>query len=202
MVEGGASEDFRTIKTMLYREPALLHRILAVNTQAVAALLNAQIEAGAQAVMIFDTWGGNLTGRGYREFSLGYIETVLSLLRREREGATIPRIVFTKGGGLWLEAIAQSGCDCVALDWTVELGEARRRVGGKASLQGNLDPAALFAPGDAIRAEVGSLLESYGHGAGHVFNLGHGISQFTPPDHVAELVKAVHELSLRYHAES
>jgi uroporphyrinogen decarboxylase len=200
MVEGGASEDFRMIKTMLYREPRLLHRILAINAQAVAALLRAQIEAGAQVVMIFDTWGGSLTGRAYREFSLAYIERVLSQLPREREGAVVPRIVFTKGGGAWLESMAQSGCHCVGLDWTVELGGARRRVGDRVSLQGNLDPSALFGSGEAIRSEVGALLESYGPGAGHVFNLGHGISQHTPPENVAELVRAVHELSAPYHA--
>jgi uroporphyrinogen decarboxylase len=202
MVEGGASEDFRTIKTMLYREPRLLHRILAVNAQAVAGLLRAQIEAGAQVVMIFDTWGGSLTERAYREFSLAYIETVLSLLPREREGAAVPRIVFTKGGGAWLDSIAQSGCDCVGLDWTVGLGGARRRVGDKVSLQGNLDPSVLFASGEAIRNEVGVLLEAYGAGAGHVFNLGHGVSQHTPPENVAELVRAVRELSVPYHAGS
>src|SRR5207237_728852 len=134
MVEGGASEDFRTVKSMLYASPRLLHRILEVNAQAVAALLSAQIEAGAQVVMIFDTWGGSLTGPAYREFSLAYIERVLAQLPREREGRAVPRIVFTKGGGNWLEAIAASGCDCVGLDWTVELGTARRRIGGKVAL--------------------------------------------------------------------
>jgi uroporphyrinogen decarboxylase len=200
MVEGGASDDFRTIKSMLYGSPRLLHRILDVNAKAVAALLSAQIEAGAHAVMIFDTWGGSLSGPAYREFSLAYIERVLAAVPREREGAAIPRIVFTKGGGPWLEAIAASGCDCVGLDWTVDLGAARRRIGDRVALQGNLDPMALFAPGDALRAQVGALLASYGHGPGHVFNLGHGISQHTPPEHVAELVRAVHEMSARYHA--
>jgi uroporphyrinogen decarboxylase len=200
MVEGGASDDFRTVKSMLYREPRLLHRILAVNADAVAALLQAQIEAGADAVMIFDTWGGNLTGPAYREFSLAYIERVLARLPRRRDGAAVPRIVFTKGGGNWLEAIAASGCDCVGLDWTVDLGAARRRVGDKVALQGNLDPVALFAEAPAIRAEVGALLAAYGAGSGHVFNLGHGISQHTPPENVAELVRAVHELSAPYHA--
>jgi uroporphyrinogen decarboxylase len=199
MVEGGASDDFRTIKTMLYREPRLLHRILEVNAQAVAMLLNAQIEAGAQAVMIFDTWGGSLSGRAYREFSLRYMEQALALIRREHDGAVVPRIVFTKGGGLWLEAIAKSGCDCVGLDWTIALGDARRQVGAQVSLQGNLDPFALFATPEAIRSEVATLLESNGAGTGHVFNLGHGISQFTPPENVAELVRAVHEISAQYH---
>jgi len=200
MVEGGASEDFRTVKSMLYGAPRLLHRILDVNAAAVAALLSAQIEAGAHAVMIFDTWGGSLTGPAYREFSLAYIERVLAELPRERDGETIPRIVFTKGGGHWLEAIAASGCDCVGLDWTVELGTARRRIGGRVALQGNLDPMALFAPAAALRREVAALLAAYGQGTGHVFNLGHGVSQHTPPENVAELVRAVHELSAPYHA--
>jgi uroporphyrinogen decarboxylase len=200
MIEGGASEDFRTVKTMLYGNPRLLHRILAVNAEAVALALSAQIEAGAQAVMLFDTWGGSLTGPAYREFSLAYIERVLARVPREHGGARVPRIVFTKGGGAWLEAIAACGCDCVGLDWTVDLGEARRRVGEKVALQGNLDPMALFAPAAAVRGEVARLLASYGRGAGHVFNLGHGISQHTPPENVAELVRAVHELSAPYHA--
>jgi uroporphyrinogen decarboxylase len=199
MIEGGASDDFRAIKSMLYGDPRLLHRILDVNARAVAALLSAQIEAGAHAVMIFDTWGGSLSGPAYREFSLAYIERVLAELPREREGAAIPRIVFTKGGGAWLERIAASGCDCVGLDWTVDLGAARRRIGERAALQGNLDPMALFAPASAIRTEVAALLASYGAGHGHVFNLGHGISQHTPPENVAELVRAVHELSAPYH---
>ena len=199
MVEGGASEDFRTIKTMLYREPALLHRILEVNAQSVALYLNAQIEAGAQAVMIFDTWGGNLSHDAYREFSLAYLTRVLAEVKREHEGACIPRIVFTKGGGLWLESIAGCGCDCVGLDWTAGLADARRRVGAQVSLQGNLDPMVLFSSPQVIREETGKVLASFGSGAGHVFNLGHGISQFTPPEHVSALVEAVHELSRAHH---
>jgi uroporphyrinogen decarboxylase len=202
MVEGGASEDFRTIKTMLYREPRLLHRLLAVNADAVARLLTAQIEAGAHVVMIFDTWGGSLTGPAYREFSLAYIERVLERVPRERDGERVPRIVFTKGAAEQLEAIAASGCDCVGLDWTVELGAARLRIGERVALQGNLDPMALFADPAAIRREVAALLASYGGGPGHVFNLGHGISQHTPPESVAELVSAVHELSAPYHSGS
>ena len=201
MVEGGASEDFRTIKTMLYREPALLHRILEVNAQAVASYLNAQIEAGTQAVMLFDTWGGNLSHAAYREFSLAYLSRVLDGVRREHEGVRIPRIVFTKGGGLWLESIAGCGADCVGLDWTADLGDARRRVGERVSLQGNLDPAILFSSPEVIRAETGKVLASYGSGSGHVFNLGHGISQFTPPEHVSALVTAVHDLSPAYHQD-
>jgi uroporphyrinogen decarboxylase len=195
MVEGGASDDFRTIKTMLYKEPALLHRILEVNAQAVAVYLNAQIEAGAQAVMLFDTWGGSLSHDAYREFSLAYLERVLAEVKSEHDGKRVPRIVFTKGGGLWLEAIASCGCDCVGVDWTVNLAEARRRVGERVSLQGNLDPAVLFSTPQVIREQTGKVLASFGPGSGHVFNLGHGISQFTPPEHVSALVAAVHELS-------
>ena len=199
MVEGGASDDFRTIKTMLYREPALLHRILDVNARAVAAYLNAQIAAGAQAIMLFDTWGGSLSHEAYREFSLAYIERVLGEVGREHGGERVPRIVFTKGGGMWLEAIAACGCDCVGLDWTASLTDARRRVADRVSLQGNLDPAVMFSTPQTIRDEAAKVLASFGAGNGHVFNLGHGISQFTPPDHVAALVDAVHELSPAYH---
>jgi uroporphyrinogen decarboxylase len=199
MVEGGASDDFRTIKTMLYREPALLHRILEVNAKAVALYLNAQIEAGAQAVMLFDTWGGNLSHDAYREFSLAYLTRVLGEVKREHEGKRVPRIVFTKGGGLWLESIANCGCDCVGLDWTVNLADARRRVGDHVALQGNLDPIVLFSSPPVIREETRKVLASFGNGSGHVFNLGHGISQFTPPEHVSALVDAVHELSRAHH---
>jgi len=195
MIEGGGSDDFRLIKSMLYGRPDLLHRILAVNARAVADYLNAQIEAGAQAVMIFDTWGGTLAEAAYHEFSLGYIKDVVARLTRERDGARVPSIVFTKGGGLWLEAIAGCGSDAVGIDWTIDIGAARCRVGGRVALQGNLDPIALFAPPDAIRREAERVLTSYGSGAGHVFNLGHGISQFTPPEHVGALVEAVHSAS-------
>ncbi len=199
MVEGGASADFRTIKTMLYARPELLHRLLDVNARAVGAYLNAQIEAGAQAVMLFDTWGGALADAAYREFSLAYMQRVLDGLKREHEGAVVPRIVFTKGGGPWLEAIAGIGCDAVGLDWTVDLGAARARIGSRVALQGNLDPAVLFAPPEVIRREAGRTLAAFGRGSGHVFNLGHGVSQFTPPEHVAALVDAVHELSPAQH---
>ena len=199
MVEGGSSGDFHTIKAMLYREPALVHRILEVNAQAVATYLNAQIEAGAQAVMIFDTWGGNLANDAYRSFSLAYIRDVLSKLVRQHEGNPVPSIVFTKGGGPWLEAIADSGCQCVGLDWTVDLAEARSRVGDRVALQGNLDPAVLLASPRSIRAEAKKVLAAFGPCPGHVFNLGHGISQFTPPEHVQELVRTVHEESRQYH---
>lgn len=199
MVEGGASADFRFVKTMLYQQPGLFHHILDVNCRAVTTYLNAQIETGAQAVMIFDTWGGALADAAYQEFSLAYLQRIVGGLMREHDGATIPSIVFTKGGGLWLEDIAAIGCDAVGLDWTVNLAAARRRIGDRVALQGNLDPGVLFARPDIIRGQVQKVLESYGHGSGHVFNLGHGISQFTPPENVAALVDAVHELSRSQH---
>jgi uroporphyrinogen decarboxylase len=198
MVEGGGSDDFRTVKTMLYDRPDLMHHILSVNATAVAAYLNAQIDAGAQAVMIFDTWGGALADGVYQAFSLHYMREVVRQLKREHEGVKIPCIVFTKGGGLWLEEIADCGADAVGLDWTVNLGKARALVGNKVALQGNLDPNVLFSKPDQIRAEVRGLLESFGKpsaGHGHVFNLGHGISQFTPPESVTALVEAVHQIS-------
>ena len=200
MVEGGGSDDYRLVKSMLYARPDLLHRILEVNADAVAAYLNAQIEAGAQAVMVFDSWGGVLADAAFRRFSLAYTERVLQQVMREHGGFRIPRIVFTKGGGLWLEPIAASGCDVVGLDWTVDLGAARARIGDRVALQGNLDPNVLFAPPERIRAEVRATLDSFGPpaaGSGHVFNLGHGISQHTPPEHVTALVDAVHEVSRR-----
>jgi len=199
MVEGSSSSDFAKIKTMLYQRPDLLHHILDVNARAVVAYLNAQIEAGAQAVMIFDSWGGVLSHAAYHAFSLAYIKQIVDGLKREHEGAKVPCVVFTKGGGLWLEGIAASGCDAIGLDCTIDIGEARRRVADKVALQGNLDPAVLFSNPDVIRAEVGKVLQSYGWGSGHVFNLGHGISQFTKPENAAVMVEAVHELSRQYH---
>jgi uroporphyrinogen decarboxylase len=212
MVEGGGSDDFRQIKTMLYQRPDLLHRILAVNADAVGAYLNAQIDAGAQAVMIFDSWGGALADGAFQKFSLDYIRRVLSLLKLDRDEPAIgadgkpagtrrvrvPSIVFTKGGGLWLEQIAATGCDAVGVDWTMNLGQARARVGQHCAIQGNLDPMALMASPAQVQAEALKVLESFGApqaGVGHVFNLGHGISQFTPPDNVAALVEAVHRHS-------
>ena len=199
MVEGGSSSDFRTLKTMLYQRPELLHHILQVNTKAVTDYLNAQIQAGAQAVQIFDTWGGMLSSAAYEEFSLAYLRQVVSGLIRNHDGERVPCIVFTKNGGIWLEKIAAIGCDAVGLDWTCDIGEARKRVGGHISLQGNMDPMVLFSDADAIRKETQRILVSYGSGSGHVFNLGHGISQFTPPESVAALVDAVHELSRAFH---
>jgi uroporphyrinogen decarboxylase len=204
MVEGAGSDDYRLVKTMLYARPDLMHRILAINADAVASYLNAQIQAGAQAVMIFDSWGGVLADGAFQEFSLAYTRRVLSQLQRDHDGERIPQIVFTKGGGLWLEAIADLAPDVVGLDWTVNLGNARARVGDRVALQGNIDPNVLFAPPEAIRAEVRRTLESFGsvrnaasRAGGHIFNLGHGISQHTPPEHVAVLVDAVHRESRR-----
>ena len=199
MVEGQASEDWRNLKLMLHQHPALLHRLLETNARAVAALLDAQIEAGVDVVMIFDTWGGSLSAAAYREFSLEYIRRVLSQLKRGSGATRVPVIVFTKGGAAWLEAIATTGCDCVGVDWSIDLGEARRRIGASAALQGNLDPAVLLASPEVVHREVQKALESFGSGTGHVFNLGHGVPQFTPPENVAALVAAVHELSPRFH---
>jgi uroporphyrinogen decarboxylase len=202
MVEGGGSDDFRTVKTMLYDRPDLLHRILEVTTRAVTDYLNAQIESGAQAVMIFDTWGGALPAWAYREFSLDYMRRILEGLKPVQDGERVPRIVFTKGGGQWLEAIAASGTDAVGLDWTTDLGEARRRVGDRVALQGNLDPVALFTSPEGVAREARRVLDSFGRHtphSGHVFNLGHGISQFTPPDHVAALVDTVRQYSRGFH---
>jgi len=200
MVEGGGSDDFRRVKTLLYSRPDLLHRILATNALAVTAYLNAQIAAGAQAVMIFDTWGGVLADAAFHEFSLAYSRQVLAGLNRTSEGRVVPRILFTKGGGAWLEAMAQSGADTLGIDWQTNIGEARRRVGSSVGLQGNLDPMALFAPPQAIEREVERVLHSFGPGPGHIFNLGHGVSQHTSPEHVAALVEAVHSRSLGAHA--
>lgn len=196
MVEGASSTDYRRVKGMLYDRPDLLHRILAVTADAVVAYLNAQIESGAQAVMIFDSWGGSLSPAAYREFSLAYMQRIVAQLIKNKDGERVPSIVFTKGGGLWLEAIAEIGCDAVGLDWTIDIGEARRRVGDKVSLQGNIDPAVLFAAPETIASEARKVLDAYGPGdTGHVFNLGHGISQFTPPDNVKALLDAVHQHS-------
>jgi uroporphyrinogen decarboxylase len=199
MVEGGGSKEFALIKGMLYDRPELLHQLLAVLADSVAAYLNAQIAAGAQAVMIFDTWGGALTPQGYREFSLAYMERIVAQLSREAEGRRVPVTLFTKGGGAWLEAMADTGCDALGLDWTIGIDEARRRVGDRVALQGNLDPAVLYADPQRIRAAAGTVLEAYGPGSGHVFNLGHGIHQHIDPEHVAALVASVHELSAPYH---
>jgi uroporphyrinogen decarboxylase len=199
MVEGGSTREFALIKTMLFGEPGLLHELLGLLARAVTLYLNAQIAAGAQAVMVFDTWGGVLTPRDYRDFSLRYMAQIVSGVTREHEGSRIPVILFTKGGGQWLEAMVQTGADALGLDWTTDLGEARARVGDRVALQGNMDPALLYASPERIRAEVATILESFGRGSGHVFNLGHGIHPHAEPERVAVLVNAVHELSTPYH---
>jgi uroporphyrinogen decarboxylase len=208
MVEGAGSDDYRLVKSMLYSRPDLMHKMLAINADSVAAYLNAQIDAGAQAVMIFDSWGGVLADGAFQTFSMAYTARVLAQLKRTGpNGETIPRIVFTKGGGLWLQEMAALDCDVLGLDWTVNLGKARALVGGSENgpgkaLQGNIDPNVLFAPPAAVAAEVAKVLDSFGapyQGTGtgptHIFNLGHGISQYTPPEHVAALVEAVHRHS-------
>ena len=207
MVEGGGSSDFRQVKTMLYRRPELMHRILEVTTDAVTAYLNAQIEAGAQAVMLFDTWGGNLPDGHFQAFSLAYMKRIIAGLaahrvERQPDGTeapvSVPSIVFTKGGGGWLELLADSGAAAVGVDWTVNLGDARRRVGARCAIQGNLDPMALMAEPEQVRAEVRRTLQSFGPpapGASHVFNLGHGVNQHTPPGNVEALVESVHQYS-------
>jgi len=199
MVEGESSREFRHIKTMLYDRPELLHRVLTKAADSITDYLNVQSEAGAQVLMIFDTWGGALSHEAYHEFSLAYARRVIDGLVRRREGRHIPVIFFTKNGGLWLEAMADSGADALGLDWTMSLGEARRRVGGEVALQGNLDPCALYARPDAIRTQVERTLADYGSGPGHVFNLGHGVHPEIDPDHVHAMIEAVHELSPRYH---
>ena len=208
MVEGKGSDDYRMVKSLLYSRPDLMHRILDINAQAVATYLNTQIEAGAQAVMIFDSWGGVLADGAFQEFSLAYTAKVLALLKKEHHGVQIPRLVFTKGGGLWLEQMGQLDCEVLGLDWTMNLGKARQKVGGAVNgpgkaLQGNIDPNVLFAPPAHIQKEVMRVLDSFGKphtdtqttGPTHIFNLGHGISQFTPPEHVSALVEAVHSHS-------
>lgn len=200
MVEGGGSDDFRRVKTLAYDRPDLMHHLLSVTADTVTDYLNAQIAAGAQAVQIFDTWGGALGHAAYREFSLSYMQRIISGLTREAEGRRVPVIVFTKNGGQWIEDIAAIGCDAIGLDWTTDLAVAKQKVGDKVALQGNFDPVALHAQPAAIEREVARILASYGHGHGHVFNLGHGIGQTVPPEHATALVEAVHRLSRPYHA--
>ena len=207
MVEGAGSSDYRLVKSLMYSRPDLMHALLAVNADAVAAYLNAQIDAGAQAVMLFDSWGGVLADGAFQEFSLAYTARVLGQLKRDgADGTPVPRLVFTKGGGLWLEAMRGLDCEVLGVDWTVNLAKARALVGDgpqAKALQGNIDPNMLFAPPARIEAEVAKVLQSFGTphadrtsaGPTHIFNLGHGISQFTPPDHVAALVQAVHAQS-------
>jgi uroporphyrinogen decarboxylase len=199
MVEGGGSDDYRHVKTLMYARPDLMHRLLQVNADAVARYLNTQIACGAQAVMVFDSWGGVLADGAFQSFSLAYTRQVVSQLTREHDGRRVPVIVFTKGGGQWLEAIADIGADVVGLDWTTDLGAARSRVGHRVALQGNLDPFVLMAPPEVVAREAAAVVDRFGRPQradggwdGHVFNLGHGISQHTPPEHVSALVEAVH----------
>ncbi|MEE8365230.1 MAG: uroporphyrinogen decarboxylase [Gammaproteobacteria bacterium] len=192
MVEGGSSKDYHHVKGMMYENPGALHRLLDILARSVVAYLNAQIEAGAQAVMIFDTWGGVLSPQTYRSFSLDYMRQIVSGLKRRHEGQTIPVTLFTKGGAQWIEAIADSGCDAVGLDWTIDIDEAKRRIGDKVALQGNLDPCLLYASPETIRAAVRDVITRYGADPGHVFNLGHGIHQTVDPERLAILVDAVH----------
>jgi len=199
MIEGSGSKDFRNAKAFMFNHPQAMHLLLDKLAKAVTDYLNAQIEAGAQAVQIFDTWGGVLTTTAYRDFSLAYMKKIVAGLTKEKEGRKIPVILFTKNGGLWLEDIADSGCDSVGLDWTIDIGVARGRIGNKVSLQGNMDPTILYASPASIRAEVARILESYGPGNGHVFNLGHGITPDVDPANVAVFVESVHELSQKYH---
>jgi len=201
MVEGGSAKNFAVAKGMMFDRPELMHTLLGKLADAVTAYLNAQVAAGAQALMIFDTWGGMLTPKDYRNFSLAYMRRIVAGLTREAEGRRVPVILFTKGGGQWLEAMADTGCDALGLDWTTDIGEARARVGDRVALQGNLDPCTLYASPASIRQAVSEVLASYGAGNGHVFNLGHGIHPGIDPEHAGVLVESVHELSRAYHTE-
>lgn len=199
MVEGGSSKDFRLAKALAFDKPELMHQLLDKLAESVVNYLNAQILAGAQAVQIFDTWGGALSEAAYKTFSLDYMQRIVKGLIREREGRKVPVIIFTKNGGLWLEAIAASGCDGVGLDWTIDIGKARQRIGDQVCLQGNMDPVMLYASPQAIRDEVGRILASFGKGNGHVFNLGHGITPEVDPVNAGVFIESVHELSAQYH---
>ncbi len=200
MVEGGSTKTFARSKGMMFDEPALMHSMLGKLADSVTGYLNAQIAAGAQAVQIFDTWGGTLTPRDYKAFSLDYMQRIVDGLTREADGRRVPVILFTKGGGQWLEWMADTGCDALGLDWTTDIAIARERVGDRVALQGNLDPCTLYASPDAIRRSVAEILEGFGKGSGHVFNLGHGIHPAIPPEHAGAMIDAVHELSRPYHA--
>ncbi|HHT7699456.1 TPA: uroporphyrinogen decarboxylase [Pasteurella multocida] len=199
MVEGGSSKAFTKIKKMLYADPQLLHQLLDKLADAVILYLNAQIKAGAQSVMIFDTWGGVLGHREYLDFSLHYMHKIVAGLIRENEGRKVPVTLFTKGGGMWLEAMAETGCDALGVDWTVNLAQAKARVGHKVALQGNMDPSVLYASPARIEQEVRSILADFGEGSGHVFNLGHGIHQDVPEQSPAVFVNAIHQFSQPYH---
>ncbi len=202
MVEGGSSKAFTKIKKMMYAEPHTLHLLLDKLADTVVDYLNAQIKAGAQSVMVFDTWGGVLTPRDYNEFSLQYMHKIVDGLIRENEGRRVPVTLFTKNGGMWLEKIAATGCDAVGLDWTINIAEAKSRIGDKVALQGNMDPSILYAPAARIEQEVELILEGFGKGSGHVFNLGHGIHLDVPPENAGVFVDAVHKQSAKYHAKN
>lgn len=201
MVEGGSSKDFRETKKLAYGQPEVMHRLLDHLADSVIDYLNGQIKAGAQAVQIFDTWGGVLSGWAYEEFSLRYMRKIVDGLIRENEGRRVPVILFTKNGGQWLESIADTGCDAVGLDWTTDIGNARARVGDRVALQGNMDPTMLYAPKKRIREEVEDILSRYGQGTGHIFNLGHGITPEVDPEHAGAFIEAVVELSGKYHQQ-
>jgi uroporphyrinogen decarboxylase len=201
MIEGGGSDDFRNVKALMYSRPELLHRILDINAQTVVHYLNAQIERGAQAVMVFDTWGGVLSTRAYREFSLRSMQQIVDGVTRTRDGDMVPVVLFTKGGGQWLEDIAQTGCDAAGLDWATDLSVARARVGHRIGLQGNIDPGVLMGSPQGVEIEVRRVLDDFGPHYGHVFNLGHGISQHAPHDNVRVLVSTVHEYSRQMRAD-
>ncbi len=199
MVEGGSSKTFSKIKALLFSDPTSAHLLMSKLADSVAAYLNAQIEAGAQAVMVFDSWGGALTTAHYKEFSLAYMQRIVDQLIREKDGQKIPVVLFTKGGGMWLQDIANTGCDGVGLDWSVDITLARQQIGNQVALQGNLDPTIMATSPAVIQQEVARILAGFGHGNGHVFNLGHGITPNIPTDNVAALVDAVHDISAQYH---
>jgi uroporphyrinogen decarboxylase len=199
MVEGGSSKDFRMAKALAFNEPETMHRLLDKLAVSVIAYLNGQIKAGAQAVQIFDTWGGALSHNAYREFSLNYMKKIVDGLIRDHDGRPVPVILFTKNGGQWLESLSDTGATALGLDWTTDIGQARQRVGGQVALQGNMDPTMLYASPKRIREEVATILASYGQGSGHVFNLGHGITPEVDPEHAKVFIESVHELSAGYH---
>lgn len=200
MVEGGTTKNFSEVKGMMYREPAVMHQLLDKLADSIILYLNAQVESGAQALMIFDTWGGVLSPRDYQEFSLRYMQKIVDGLKRNHDGQQIPVTLFTKGGGAWLDMMAATGCDCLGVDWTTDLADARAKVAGKVALQGNMDPSILYASDERIREEVAAILASYGKGSGHVFNLGHGIHQTVEPEKAGVFIQSVHELSKAYHS--
>ena len=199
MVEGGSSKTFSKIKAMLFEDPTSAHLLMSKLADSVATYLNAQIEAGAQAVMIFDSWGGALTTPHYKDFSLAYMQKIVDQLIRSKDGEKIPVVLFTKGGGMWLQDIANTGCDAMGLDWSVDISKARQLVGDKVGLQGNMDPAIMATNPEVIKQEASRILAEFGHGNGHVFNLGHGITPNITPENVGALVDAVHEVSAQYH---